>query len=123
MSGLSGVTAPLTTKRARLEHERLVVAHAVLGAGVGDELHPPRALVIVRGLGRVADDEDDGVPTCHGERVLRLVVLHEADEGRELLRGEAGLLLRDGEVTGHLGSVLLGGAPGRVGRGRGVGPG
>ena len=69
----------------------------------------------MRGLGRVADDEDDGVPAGDGERVLALVVLDEADELGELLGGESGLLLGRGEVEGHLGGVLGGGA------GRGLG--
>jgi hypothetical protein len=89
--------------RARLEDERLVVAHAVLGPGVGDQLHPPDALVVVRGLGGVADDEHDGVPAGDGERVLALVVVDEADELRELLGAQAGVLLGGGEVL-----VLLG---------------
>jgi hypothetical protein len=101
--------------RPRPQDVGLVVADAVLGAGVGDELHAPHALVVVRGLGRVADDEDDGVPAGDGERVLALVVLDEADELGELLGGESGLLLGRGEVAGHLGGVLGGGA------GRGLG--
>ena len=84
--------------RAGLEHERLVVAGAVLGAGVGDELHAPGALVVVRGLGGVADDEDEGVPAGDGERVLLLVVLDEADELLELLEVQARLALLLGEV-------------------------
>ena len=71
-SGLSGSTAPLMTKRIEPDFstKRLVVAVAVLGAGVGHELHAPRRLVVVRRLGRVADDEDDRVPPGDRERVL-----------------------------------------------------
>ena len=100
MSGLSGLTAPLMHEpdRAGLQHERLVVAGAVLRAGVGDELHAPGALVVVRGLGGVADDEDEGVPAGDRERVLVLVVLDEADELLELLQVQARLALLLGEV-------------------------
>ena len=75
--------------RAGLQDERLVVADAVLRAGVGDELHAPGALVVVRGLGGVADDEHEGVPAGDRERVLLLVVLDEADELLELLEVQA----------------------------------
>ena len=75
-----------------------MVAVAGLGAAVGDELHAPRRLVVVRGLGRVAHDEDDGVPPGDGEQVLALVVLDEADELLELLQVEVGLALLGGEV-------------------------
>ena len=95
MSGLSGVDRAVDDEpdRAGLEHERLVVAVAVLGPAVGDELHAPGGLVVVRGLGRVADDEDDGVPAGDREGVLGLVVLDEADELLELLEVEVGLAL------------------------------
>ena len=86
--------------RAGLEDERLVVALAVLGAAVGDELHAPRGLVVVRGLAGVADDEDDGVPAGDRERVLALVVLDEADQLLELLDVEVGLALLRGQVKG-----------------------
>ena len=100
-SGLSGSTAPLMTNRIEPERstKRLVVAVAVLGAGVGLELHAPRGLVVVRGLGGVADDEDDRVPPGDREDVLLLVVLDEADELLELLEGQVGLeLLSVGQV-------------------------
>ena len=79
-----------------------MVAVAVLGAGIGDELHAPRALVVVRRLGGVADDEHDGVPPGDGERVVRLVVLHEPDELLELLEVEVGLALLVGQVNLHV---------------------
>ncbi len=75
-----------------------MVAVAVLGARVGDELHAPRALVVVRRLGGVPDDEDDGVPSGDGEDVLGLVVLHEPDELLELVEVEVGLALLVGQV-------------------------
>ena len=77
-----------------------MVALAVLGAAVGDELHAPRGLVVVRGLAGVADDEDDRVPAGDRERVLALVVLDEADELLELLDVEVGLALLRGQVKG-----------------------
>ena len=76
--------------RAALEHERLVVAVAGLGPGVGDQLHAERRLVVVRGLGGVADDEDHGVPAGHRERVGGRVVLDQPDELLELLGRELG---------------------------------
>ena len=76
--------------RAGAEHERLVVPVAVLRARVGDELHAPRGLVVVRRLGGVADDEDDRVPAGHGEHVALGVVLHEADQLLELVEGQVG---------------------------------
>jgi len=79
--------------RARAEHERLVVAVAVLGARVGDEVHAPCGLVVVRGLGGVADDEDDRVPPGDREDVALRVVLHESDQLLELLEGQIGLEL------------------------------
>ena len=84
--------------RPRLQDERLVVALTVLGAGVGDELHAPGALVVVRCLGGIADDEDERVPPGHREGVLLLVVVDEADELLELLQVQAGLALLLGEV-------------------------
>ena len=111
-SGLSGSTAPLIDEpdRAGAQHERLVVAVAVLGAGVGLELHAPRGLVVVRGLGRVADDEDDRVPAGHREDVAVLVVLHEADQLLELLEGQVGLELVGGQRVrqgvGHARSMV-----------------
>ena len=83
--------------RAGAQHERLVVAVAVLGAGVGLQLHAPRGLVVVRGLGGVADDEDDRVPAGDREDVAVLVVLHEADQLLELLEGQVGLELVGGQ--------------------------
>jgi hypothetical protein len=47
----------------------------------------------VRGLGGVADDEDERVPPGHREGVLLLVVVDEADELLELLQVQAGLAL------------------------------
>ena len=67
-------------------------------AGVGDELHAPGALVVVRCLGGIADDEDERVPPGHREGVLLLVVVDEADELLELLQVQAGLALLLGEV-------------------------
>ena len=95
--------------RAGPQHEGLVVAVAVLRAGVGDELHAPRGLVVVRGLGRVADHEDDRVPAGDREDVAVLVVLHQPDELLELLEGEVGLELVVGE--GGVGSVVMGRDP------------
>ena len=83
--------------RAGAQHEGLVVAVAVLGTGVGLELHAPRGLVVVRGLGGVADHEHDRVPPGDREDVAVLVVLHEADELPQLLEGEVGLELVGGE--------------------------
>ena len=79
--------------RAALEHERLVVAVAGLRAAVGDQLHPEGGLVVVRGLGGVADDEHQGVPPGHREGVLALVVRHQADELLELVEVEVGVAL------------------------------
>jgi hypothetical protein len=106
-SGLSGSTAPLTTKRIEPEpqHERLVVAVAVLRAGVRLELHPPRGLVVVRRLGRVADAEDDRVPAGDREDVALLVVLDQADELLELVDGEVGLELVLGERAAGAGGL------------------
>ena len=86
--------------RAGAEDEGLVVAVAVLRTRVGDELHPPRGLVVVRGLGGVADDEDDRVPAGHGEHVALGVVLHEADQLLELVHGQVGADLVRGQ-GGH----------------------
>ena len=79
--------------RAGAQHERLVVAVAGLGAGVGLELHAPRRLVVVRGLGGVADDEHDRVPAGHREDVGLLVVLHQPDQLLQLLQRQVGLQL------------------------------
>ena len=89
--------------RARAQHEGLVVAVAVLRAGVGLQLHPPGRLVVVRGLGRVADDEDDRVPAGDREDVLVLVVLDQADELLELVegRGRRGSRRGSGRAHGH----------------------
>ena len=92
--------------RARAQHERLVVAVAVLGTGVGLELHAPRGLVVVRGLGGVADAEDDGVPAGDREDVALLVVLDEADELLELVDGEVGLQLVLGEGAAGAGGLV-----------------
>ena len=90
--------------RAGAQDEGLVVAVAGLRAGVGDQLHAPRGLVVVRGLGRVAHDEDDGVPAGDREDVAVLVVLDEADQLPQLLEGEVGLELVGGEgAAGGLG--------------------
>ena len=96
--------------RAGLEHVGLVVAVAVLGAGVGDELHPPRRGVVVGGLGRVADHEADRVPPGHRERVGVGVVLHEADELAQLLEREVGLHLVHGQGATGRGDVSRHGA-------------
>ena len=96
--------------RARLEHEGLVVAGAVLGTGVGDELHAPRRGVVVRGLGRVADHEADRVPPGHREGVGVGVVLHEADELAQLLQREVGLHLVHGQGATGRGDVSRHGA-------------
>ena len=92
--------------RAGAQHERLVVAVAVLGAGVGLELHAPRGLVVVRGLGGVADAEDDRVPAGDREDVALLVVLHQADELLELVDGEVGLQLVLGERAAGGGGLV-----------------
>ena len=92
--------------RAGLEDEGLVVAVAVLGAGVADELHAPGALVVVRRLRRIADDEDDRVPARHGEGVALLVVLDEPDELLELVEVELGLALLPGEFNRGVGHGL-----------------
>ena len=52
----------------------------------------------MRGLRRIADDEDDRVPAGDGEGVLALVVLDEPDEQLELLEVEAGVELLVGQV-------------------------
>ncbi len=72
-SGLSGSTAPLMTKRIEPERSTndLWSRLPCLRAGVGLQLHAPRGLVVVRGLGGVADDEDDRVPAGHREDVAR----------------------------------------------------
>ena len=62
----------------------------VSGPGVGDELHAERGLVELRGLGRVADDQDDGVPAGHRERVAGFVVLDQPDQLPELVEVEGG---------------------------------
>ena len=80
--------------RAGPQHEGLVVAVAVLRAGVGHQLHAPYRLVVVRGLGGVADDEYDSVPSVHREWVVALVVLDQADQPLELVEVEAGLAFR-----------------------------
>ena len=53
------------------QHVGLVVAVAVLRPRVADELHAPGALVVVRGLGGVADDEDDGVQVLESAPLKR----------------------------------------------------
>ena len=85
------------------EHERLVVAVAGLGAAVGDQLHPVGGLVVVRGLGGVADHEHQRVPPGHREGVLALVVRHQADELLELVEVEVGVALfgGQGDRVGH----------------------
>ena len=76
---------------AGAEHVGLGVAEPVLGAAVGLELHAQGELVEGRRLGGVADHEADGVLGHDRERVVRRVVLDEADELLELLEGESGL--------------------------------
>ena len=66
-----------------------MVTLALLRAAVGIELHAPRGLEVVCGLGGVADDEADGVPAGDGERVAALVVVDEPDELLELVELEA----------------------------------
>ena len=85
------------------EHERLVVAVAGLRAAVADQLHPVGGLVVVRGLGGVADDEHQRVPPGHREGVLALVVRHQADELLELVEVEVGVALfgGQGDRVGH----------------------
>ena len=95
--------------RPRAQHERLVIAVAVLGPGVGLELHTPRGLVVVRGLRGVADDEDDRVPARHREGVGALVVVDEAHELAQLAVVEVGHPLGRGEL-----GVLTGGQVGDV---------
>ena len=89
-----------------LQHVRLVVPDAGLRAGVPDQLHPEGGAEEVGGLGGVADDPDHGVPAGHRERVVALVVFHQADQlmqligvqaGQELVVGERGV----GEHVGH----------------------
>jgi hypothetical protein len=101
--------------RAGLQDEGLVVAVAVLRAGVGDEFHPPHCLVVVGCLGRIADDEDDRVPPGHREGILVGVVVDEADELLQLLEVEAGVALLVGELDvcgrrclGHPATVTVG---------------
>ena len=84
--------------RPRLEDVRLVVPEAGLRPAVGDQLHTPRRLVVVRGLGGVADHEDDGVPAGHREDVLLLVVLDQPDELLQLVDVEPGVALLLGQV-------------------------
>ena len=95
-----------------VQHERLVVAVAGLRTGVGDELHAERGLVEVRGLGGVADDEDDRVPAGDRERVGLLVVVDQADQLLELLEVEVGeaLVVGQGGVDGGgvASSVVMG---------------
>ncbi len=91
--------------RAGAQHERLVVAVAVLRAGVGLQLHPPRGLVVVRGLGGVADDEDDRVPAGHREDVGVLVVLHEADQLLSWSR------VRSARISSGVSEVMRQGSP------------
>ena len=83
--------------RAALEHERLVVAVAGLRPGVGHQLHAVGRLEVVRGLGGVADHEDDGVPAGHRERVGGGVVLDQADQLGQLLGRELGGALGVGQ--------------------------
>ncbi len=85
--------------RARAQHEGLVVAVAVLRTRVGDQVHAPRGLVVVRRLGGVADHEHDRVPAGHGEHVPLLVVLHESDQLLELVEGQVGTDLLGGQRT------------------------
>ena len=80
-----------------------MVAVAVLRAGVSDQLHAPGALVVVRRLRRVADDEDDRVPARDGEGITLLVVLDEPDELLELVEVELGLALLPGEFNHGVG--------------------
>ena len=92
--GAAGVDGAVDDEldRARLQHEGLVVAVAVLRTGVGDELHAPDVLVVLRRLRGVAGHEDDRVPAGDRERVAVRVVLHQADELLELVELEVGLV-------------------------------
>jgi len=62
-----------------------------------DQVHAERQLVVARGLGRVADHEDNGVHGGHRERIAAGVVLHQAHQLLELLEGEVRLELVGGE--------------------------
>ena len=75
-----------------------MVAIAVLGPRVGDQLHPPHRLVVVGGLRGIADHEYDRIPPGDGERVAGRVVLDEPDELLELVQVEARVALLVGEV-------------------------
>jgi hypothetical protein len=96
-------------RRTGLEHERLVVLVTGLRAGVRDQVHAEGELVVLRGLGGVADHEHHGVHRGDGERVGALVVRHQADELLQLVEVEIGVELRGGEVgAGHRGSSRWG---------------
>ena len=86
--------------RPGLEDVGLVVAVAGLRPAVGDEVHAPGGLVVVRGLGGVADHEDDRVPPGDGEDVLRLVIGDQPDELLQLVHVEACVAFLLGEVVG-----------------------
>ena len=85
--------------RPGLEDVRLVVPEAGLRPAVGDQLHTPGRLVVVRGLRGVADDEDDGIPAGHREDVLRLVVLDQSDELLQLVDVEPGVAFQRGQIV------------------------
>ena len=70
------------------EDEAVVVAVAGGRSGVGDQGHPEGGLEVVRGLGGVADDPDDGVPAADRERVAGGVVFHQPDQLFELAEVE-----------------------------------
>src|SRR6478752_5383976 len=88
--------------RAGLEDVGLVVAMPGLRPPVGDQLHAPGGLVVVRGLCRVADDEDDGVPTGDREDVLGFVVGDQSDELLQLVDVEAGVAFLLGQIVSRV---------------------
>ena len=83
--------------RPGAQHEGVVVPVAGLRAGVGDQLHAEHDLEEQRGLGRVADRPDHGVPAGDGERVAPRVVLDEPDQLPQLIEVEIGEALLAGE--------------------------
>jgi hypothetical protein len=89
--------------RTGLEDVGLVIPVAVLGTGVGDQVHAERDLVEQRALGRIADDEHDRVHRLHREGVPGRIVLDQADQLPHLVEGDVvdptGLVTGDG--AGH----------------------
>ncbi len=111
-----GVDAALEDEAhgAALEHVRVVVAVAGLGAGVGDEVHAEGGHEEVRGLRRVADGPHDGVPAGDGERVGLGVVLDQSDELLELVEVELGEAFGVSEIDGHVPQVTALGLDGQA---------